>query len=437
MPRDAVLVTLLCALLIGAAPGGARAAPPPNDSPAGAVAAPALPAILPGRTTDATMDIDEPAPLTTGENSGLDRSVWFSYLPDSARNVLADTCDANFDNHLDVYTGPVGALVAVPTRSDDYSGCLGERRTFAVTAGIGVLIRVTTLRSPTRVSDGGTFHLSLIAQEPAVNDAFARASVLAGTGSYTASLAFSTIEFGEPSGGADTGSVWYRLSPPRSEPYTVQLAPNPFGAGVTVFEARSGSINGLRPLTAAQSYAQDPGTLSFNALAGHHYYVRVSTSAVVAGDVALQLTTNSARGIGLLVTLGRNTLASVRRSGFRAVLSCARTCTLGADLSLSAREARRLKLLPKDSKQRRAVRIGHVGGALQSGRATTVAIPIASRRVRSALAHARSVRLTLTVSVHGTHSAVSRTVTLRRSAAAGNYGGARRRGADEAPRRSS
>jgi hypothetical protein len=404
--RRHLIVGVVGALLVVGSPSVADAAPPPNDSPAGATAIPTLPAIVPGRTTEATLDLDEPAPLTSN-GSGLDRSVWFSYLPDADRNVLADTCDANFNNHLDVYAGPLGALTPLPTTSDDYSGCLGERRTFAVTAGTRVLLRVSADRAPTRVPDGGTFHLSLVSQEPAANDAFTRAAVLPGPGSYAAPLAFSTIEFGEPSFGSDTGSVWYRLDPARSEPYTVQLASNPFNAMVTVFEARSVSINALRRLTLGS-------TVSFNALAGHRYYVRVSTSVAVAGDVRLEVTTNSARGLGLLITLPRNTLGSVRRAGFRAILSCARTCTLGVDLSVSARQARRLKLLPADSTQRRALRVGHVGGVLQSGRATTVAVPIASRRIRAAMAHARRIRFTLAVSVRGTGSAVHRSVTVRR-----------------------
>jgi hypothetical protein len=411
----AVHAAFAAALALALSPGAASAEPPANDSPSAAQVVPALPAIIAGSTADATMDLDEPPPLITTDQyngRGLDRSVWFTYTPERPRSVLADTCDANFDNHLDVYTGVPGALTPIATTSNSYQNCPGERRTFALAAGVPAYIRVSAERVNSRVPDGGAFHLSLGAQEPPGNDAFTRAATLPGAGAFTASLAFSTIEFGEPSGGDDTGSVWYRLLAPRSEPYTVQLADNPFGASARVFQAGGVTINALRPVAGGFGTR----SVSFNALAGHRYYVRVATNVAVAGDVRMDVTTNTARGIGLVVTPARNTLGSVRRNGFRAVLSCARTCALRVDLQVSAREARRLKLVTKEDKQRGPLRIGHVGGALQSGRASTVSVPIQSREVRSRLAHARSARVTLKVSVRGATraQAIHRTVTLRR-----------------------
>jgi hypothetical protein len=225
-------------------------------------------------------------------------------------------------------------------------------------------------------------------------------------------LAFSTIEFGEPAFGADTGSVWFRLDPPRNEPYTARLAPNPFNAFLTVFEARGATINGLRRIASGSAGVE----VSFNGLRGHRYYLRASTSQAVAGDVQLSLTTNSARGIGLIVTPLRNTLRSVRSSGVKAALSCARTCTLGVDLVLGKRELRRLKLVDEDTPVRRSLRVGHVGGVLQTGRATTVTIPIAVKRVRARLAHIRSVRFVLAVTVRGgpASRATQRSVLVRR-----------------------
>jgi hypothetical protein len=405
-----ILTAVAC---VAPAAAAAAAAPPPNDAPGAATVVPALPTTLAGSTAEATMDIDEPAPLVTPENQrGLDRSVWFAYTPERDRSVLADTCDANFDNHLDVYTGPIGTLVALPTTSDDYSGCPGERRTFSLRAGVTTLLRVTAERVSGRVPDGGVFHLQLTPQEPPAADAFTRATILPGPGTYTASLAFSTIEFGEPASGGDTGSVWFRLSPPRDEPYTARLAPNPFSSALAVYEARGETINGLRRL----AYGSAGTEISFNALHGHRYYLRASTTQAVAGDVALSLTTNSARGIGLIVTPARNTLGSLRRSGFKATLSCARTCTLGVDLLIGKREARRLKLVDKGTPLRHALRAGHVGGVLQTGRATTVTVPIAIKAIRSRLAHVSSVHFVLAVTVRGARGSrpVRRSVIVRR-----------------------
>lgn len=417
--RVRLLGVAIGALLLWAAPSAAHAAPPANDSPGSPAVIDGAPATVSGTTREATMDADEPAPLVStidNQPRGLDRSVWFSYTAERSRNVLAETCDANFANHIDVYTGPLGALVPVPTRSDDFSECPGERRTFAATAGATYLIRVTAERAGGRVPDGGNFHLDLVPQEPPANDAFTRATALPGPGSYLARLAFSTIEFGDPSFPSDTGSVWYRLDPPRSEPYTAQVPSNPFGSSLAVFEARGGSINGLRRLTFDQTFGSEGASVSFNGLKGRRYYLRVSTDREVAGDVNLNLTTNTARGIGLIVTPARNSLRSVRRSGLRATLSCARTCTLGVDLLVGIREARRLKLVDRSTRLRRALRVGHVGGRLQTGEASTVSVPISSARVRRRLAGARSVRFILRVSVRSATRSrpVSRTIVVRR-----------------------
>jgi hypothetical protein len=417
--RARLLGIAIGALWLCAVPSAAHAAPPANDSPGSPTVIDGAPATVSGSTREATMDADEPAPLATTIDQisrGLDRSVWFSYTAERSRNVLAETCDANFANHLDVYTGAPGALVAVPTRSDDFSECPGERRTFAATAGVTYLIRVTAERAGGRVPDGGNFHLQLLPQEPPDNDAFTRAAPLPSPGSYVARLAFSTIEFGDPSSPSDTGSVWYRLVPPRSEPYTAQIQPNPFGASLAAFEARGTSINGLRRLASDFTTTREGASVSFNGLKGRRYYVRVSTNRAVAGDVTLNLTTNTARGIGLIVTPARNTLRSVRRSGLRATLSCARTCTLGVDLLVGAREARRLRLVDRSTRLRRALRIGHVGGRLQTGEASTVSVPISSARTRRRLAGARSARFILRVSVRSATRSrpVSRTIVVRR-----------------------
>ena len=392
--RVRLLGVAIGALLLWAAPSAAHAAPPANDGPGSPTVIDGAPATVSGTTREATMDADEPAPLVStidNQPRGLDRSVWFSYTAERSRNVLAETCDANFANHIDVYTGPLGALAPVPTRSDDFSECPGERRTFAATAGVTYLIRVTAERAGGRVPDGGNFHLDLLPQEPPANDAFTRATALPGPGSYLARLAFSTIEFGDPSFPSDTGSVWYRLDPPRSEPYTAQIPSNPFGSSLAVFEARGGSINGLRRLTFDQTFGSEGASVSFNGLKGRRYYLRVSTDREVAGDVNLNLTTNTARGIGLIVTPARNTLRSVRRAGLRAS-AVLRRRDLHARRRPPGRDPRgpSPERVDRSTRLRRALRVGHVGGRLQTGEASTVSVPISSARVRRRLAGARS-----------------------------------------------
>jgi hypothetical protein len=411
----ACLATALLAL-----PAAASALPPVNDLPTAATAIGTAPVIVSGTTVEASLDADEPSPLVAadddGARHGLDRSVWFTYTPDADRKLLADTCDANFTSHLDVYTGGPGAFAQVPAKSNDYRDCPGDRRSFTVKANTVYFLRVSAERDGVRFPDGGNFHLKLTPQQAPINDTFSDAAALPGTGTVKAGLAFSTLELGEPSYESDTGSVWYRLAPGASAAYTATVASSPTEVTLQVFEARGSTINRLRRLGRDFTETEVAATVSFNALKGHVYYLRLGTSAKVATEATLQLTTNTAEGLGLLVTPSRNTLAGVRSGGLKAVLSCARTCRLGVDLLVTPADAKRYGLVKGDRTPKRPVQVGHVGGTLPTGVPTSVTVPLTAK-AKARLKGAKSVHLLLRVAVRGAKGAttgkpVTKAITL-------------------------
>src|SRR3954452_7778920 len=404
IPMRPALLALFSSLAVLAPVATAGAAAPVNDLPGAAATIGAAPATVSGTTVEATLDADEPSPLVAadddGRRHGLDRSVWFTFTPAADVKLLADTCDANFTSHLDIYTGGPAAFAAVATKSNDYRDCPGDRRSFAVKGGVAYWIRVTAERDGVRFPDGGNFHLRLTPQQAPVKDAFADAVALPGVGSFPAALGFSTLELGEPSYEGDKGSVWYRLSPAQSAAYTAGVAPSPTAVTLQAFESRGATINRLRRL--GSDYTEDDvtATVSFNALKGHVYYLRLGTSSNVAAAATLQLTTNTAQGLGLLVTPSRNTLAGVRTHGFQAVLSCARQCRLGVDLLVSPADAKRYKLIKGRRTPKAPVKVGHVGGTLPSGTPTSVTVPL-SDKARSRLRDAKVLHVLLRVAVRG------------------------------------
>jgi hypothetical protein len=411
-----VLAPLAAALLL---PGAALAFPPANDAPGNAVSIPSAPAFVSGTTVEATLDADEPSPLVAaddgGTRHGLDRSVWFTYRPDRDIKILADTCDANFTSHIDVYTGGPGGFGVVDTKVNAYRDCPGDRRSFSARAGTLYWIRVSTERDGVRFPDGGNFHLRLTPQTAPLNDAFSDATPLSSTGTSPASLAFASLELGEPSYREDTGSIWYRLTPAESTAYIASVAASPTTVTLQVFESRGSTINRLRRL--GQDYTEEDvtATVAFNALKGKTYYIRLGTSSQVPAPTSLQLTTNTAQGLGLLVTPSSNTLASLRHDGFKAVLSCARSCTLGVDLLVSPGDAKKYHLTKKTPKA--PVKVGHIGGTLQPGQPTSVTVPLSAAATKK-LAHASTLHTTLRVSVRGkkgttTGKPVTKTSTLR------------------------
>jgi hypothetical protein len=209
--------------------------------------------------------------------------------------------------------------------------------------------------------------------------------------------------------------VWYRLTPAAGSAYVASVGASPTTVTLQVFESRGSTINRLRRL--GQDYTEDDytATVAFNALKGKTYYIRLGTSSQVPAPASLQLTTNTAAGLGLLVTPSNNTLASVRHDGFRAVLSCARSCTLGVDLLVSPADAKKYHLTRKAPKD--PVKVGHVGGTLQAGEPTSVTVPLSAAATRH-LAHANVLHTTLRVSVRGKKGAttgkpVSKAITLK------------------------
>jgi hypothetical protein len=418
MIKNALRLVLALSLL-ALAPATALAFPPANDAPSNAVAIPAAPAFVSGTTVEGTLDADEPSPLVAaddgGTRHGLDRSVWFTYRPEKDIKILADTCDANFTSHIDVYTGGPGGFGVVETKVNSYRDCPGDRRSFAARAGTLYWIRVSTERDGVRFPDGGNFHLRLTPQTAPLDDAFSDATPLSATGTFPGSLAFASLELGEPSYREDTGSVWYRLTPAAGSAYVASVGASPTTVTLQVFESRGSTINRLRRL--GQDYTEDDytATVAFNALKGKTYYIRLGTSSQVPSPTSLQLTTNTAQGLGLLVTPASNTLASLRHDGFKAVLSCARACTLGVDLLVSPADARRYHLTRKTPKA--PVKVGHIGGTLQPGQPTSVTIPLSASATRKLL-HATSLHTTLRVSVRGrrgttTGRPVTKTTTLK------------------------
>src|SRR4051794_7745718 len=139
---------VLLALALLLVPAATAAAAPVNDGAGAATPIVSVPAFVSGTTVEATLDPDEPAPLVAadddGKRHGLDRSVWFTYTPASARNLLNDPSGAISTSHIDIYTGPPGAFGTVGTKANEYRDCPGDRRSFAAKAGTPYWIRVAT-----------------------------------------------------------------------------------------------------------------------------------------------------------------------------------------------------------------------------------------------------------------------------------------------------
>jgi hypothetical protein len=146
------------ALLMGAAMAlplaPAWAAPPSNDTFAGATVISSLPYSDIQDTTEATVDADDASLATVcsvDPTLTFSNSVWYAYTPSADQTVRIDTSGSSYSVAGAIVTGTPGAFSAVP------GGCFIGGTTVALTAGITYYIDLLQFGA----GSGGTLQLSI------------------------------------------------------------------------------------------------------------------------------------------------------------------------------------------------------------------------------------------------------------------------------------
>jgi hypothetical protein len=134
MPRTKPLavVALVAGLIVALGPATAGAAPPSNDTFAGATVIPSLPYGDTLGMGEATVDADDaslglPCP---GDDPALTftRSIWFAYTPPEDQEVGVNTSGSSSSHAISIVTGAPGALSPVP------GGCFTDVGSVALAA---------------------------------------------------------------------------------------------------------------------------------------------------------------------------------------------------------------------------------------------------------------------------------------------------------------
>ncbi|MCW2996181.1 MAG: hypothetical protein JWQ18_3676, partial [Conexibacter sp.] len=113
----------------------------------------------------------------------------------------------------------------------------------------------------------------------------------------------------------------------------------------------------------------------------------------------------TATPLALVATAGTpsakaTTLAAVRAHGLATTLTCNEACAARGELLVTAAQAKRLGLLAKRSKAKAPVVLG-TGQATRTAAGAFVLTIKLSAKARRALKHARTLRLTQTITVTG------------------------------------
>ncbi len=271
--------------------------PPPNDDFEDAEAVTgALPVEVQGENLGATKQIGEP---DHGGNPG-GASVWYEWTAAASGQVAIDTCGADFDTLMGVYTG--SALDALTEVGGDDDGCgetgAGSLVTFVADAGVTYRIAVDGWSPPSPSPARGHIVLRIAPGDGGPpNDDFADAEPLAGSLPIPAAgtTARATKEPGEPDHAGDPGghSVWYRWTAQASGPITVDACGSGFDTVLAVYTGSAlDALNLLEGRNRGNFDLRYGGCIvSFRALAGETYRIAIDAStefgATGPGPVAL------------------------------------------------------------------------------------------------------------------------------------------------------
>ena len=258
-----------------------------------------LPASILSSTLGASKETGEPD--HAGQPGG--HSVWFSWTPDTSRQVLVSVCpyvEAGSDTLLAIYTGSsLNALTEVAANDDSSAACRDGGSVAKLNAVAGTTYRIAV---DGKLGSVSRFALQLL--PPGSNDDFAAAEPLSpeSSGNSGANL-FATKQAGEPDHAGDSGghSVWYEWTPDTSGVVEISACGRYASVDTLLAVYTGASVNALTEVAASDDASSRPeietcedwylgnSTVSFNAVAGTTYRIAVDTKGGVEGGFVLRL----------------------------------------------------------------------------------------------------------------------------------------------------
>ena len=197
--------------------------------------------------------------------------VWFKYTPTTTRTVIADMYGS-----LEAYSALIAVFTGTPGSLTQIACSTARRAWFNATAGTTYYILVGRTSSyPVSLNTFFTFSLSL----PVTNDLPTTAKTVAGNPYIdTVDMRGSINNTGEPSdtcfgGTGVNGSVWYKYTPNVTRPVQAHTVGSNFDSVLAVYTGTPGSLTQL--VCADGGGPSGTSFLTFNAVAGTVYYIRV------------------------------------------------------------------------------------------------------------------------------------------------------------------
>jgi hypothetical protein len=256
---------------------------PANDDFANGTVLTGMAVSTTGSNVNATKQSGEPA--LAGNAGG--RSVWWTWTAPVSGTVVVDTHGSSFDTLLGVYEGSaVSAMTVVASDDDDPTmSTVTSLVVFEVVAGKTYHIAVDGFNGAQ-----GSIALNLQEVITPANDDFADAALLAGS-VWTGTNISATAESGEPTlmGNAGGASVWVNWTATVSGVVNFSTAGSTFDTLLGVYTGSSVSALTLVAANDDESFGNLTSLVSFTAVAGTTYYVRIDGYDAAQGSIVLTL----------------------------------------------------------------------------------------------------------------------------------------------------
>jgi hypothetical protein len=273
---------------------------PANDAIASAQLLTGSTGTASGTTAGATLEGTEPAHSPGG--IGVNRTVWYRYVPTANGTLTLDTCASALDTAIFVYTGTPNGSSSTIAANDDGGGCpaatVPARVSFPVTSGTTYRFAVATYEGTAMAGGAFTLAWNLVPAGPTApgNDAFANAQTITGaTGSTNGTTVEATGQTGEPNHynlATPTRSVWYSYTPATSGVLTVATCSA--ASFDTMLAAYTGAaVNVLTEQASNHDASGCPSNrsrLSLFVTAGTTYRIAVAGKAGATGTFTLDWT---------------------------------------------------------------------------------------------------------------------------------------------------
>ncbi len=257
-------------VLISSSP--ASAAPPSNDNFANAQALSGSSGSASGTNVEATGEAGEP------DNAGVSspiQSVWFSWVAPETRTFRFETCSAEFDSTLGVYTGAAVDALSTVAGNDDFCGTRGRGSMVTVAATAGTTYHISIDGWSSRA---GSFTLSW--DYP--NDDFAHAQRISGalglTGGTNQGFTGETDEPDNAGVSTPIQSAWYSWTSPKTGRVTFDTCSSDVNRDMTLGVYEGASVDALTVVAQDNDgcgYSQWMSRVSFDADQGTTYHISI------------------------------------------------------------------------------------------------------------------------------------------------------------------